>query len=239
MEDARKEGGRWFCSPSCLMQGSSGRWKKPERSKPARVMRRTVKWTLIVLGLLMAALIVGAVLGLGNKSKGGNAPTSGPGSRSDPIAIGRAADIGAGWRLKVLHVTPNADSLVAHAVNGTKPPKGARDFLIKLAVTYLGGGKGDLQSLVTNGLTVMGVHNASYNLIQNPCGEFMRERFDLAQVGSVFSGQTARGNVCFQIAANDAKTLMLYPGYSKDATALFGNLPKLNKVWFALHRHRS
>ena len=26
MEDARKEGGRWFCSPSCLMQGSSGNW---------------------------------------------------------------------------------------------------------------------------------------------------------------------------------------------------------------------
>jgi hypothetical protein len=57
----------------------------------------------------------------------------------------------------------------------------------------------------------------------------------------VFSGQTARGNVCFQIANNDAKTLLLYPGYPGGSAQLVqslrgSSLPKLNKVWFALHR---
>jgi hypothetical protein len=247
MEDARKQGGRWFCSPSCLMHGSSGRWKRPERSKPVRTVRKIVKWTLIVLGLLVVAAIVGAALGLGNKGKGSNGPTSGLGSRSDPIPIGKVADIGGGWRLKVLQVTPNANREVIAAEKTANPlgpnpplPKGARDFLVKLALRYGGGGRGDLKSLVGIGLNVMGVHNASYTLTDNSCADFLPKRLDLSQGGDIFSGQTARGSVCFQIAANDARSLLLYPGYSKVTKELLGSsLPKIGKVWFALHRtHR-
>jgi hypothetical protein len=228
------------------MQGSSGRWKKPERSKPARVVRRTVKWTLIVLGLLMVALIVGAVLGFGNKSKSSSGP-GGTGSRSDPVPMGKAADVGGGWRLKVLHVTPNANRQVLAAEKAANPlgpwtrvPKGAQDFVVNLVVTYTGGGKGDLHSLLNLGLGAIGAHNASYNLTDNSCADFLPKRLDLSQHGDVFSGQTARGKVCFQIAANDAKTLLLYPAYSKFTKAFLGNsLPKLNKTYFALHRRHA
>ena len=63
MEDPRKEGGRWFCSTSCLLQGSPGRSKNTKRlSGPVSAVRRLIKWTLLVLGALVVVGIVGAVL---------------------------------------------------------------------------------------------------------------------------------------------------------------------------------
>lgn len=60
MEDAWKEGGRWFCSPSCLMQGSSGTWKQ----KPRHKWGRRLAWTVGILVLLLGGLIaLGATLG--------------------------------------------------------------------------------------------------------------------------------------------------------------------------------
>jgi hypothetical protein len=54
MEDARKEGGRWFCSPSCLLQGTAGTWKQ----KPRRKWRRRIALTLAVVLALFVALVV-------------------------------------------------------------------------------------------------------------------------------------------------------------------------------------
>lgn len=68
MEDARKEGGRWFCSPSCLMQGSSGNWK-PQKQRPARTVGKVVKWTLIVIGVLVVAAVALPLVGVGNGTK--------------------------------------------------------------------------------------------------------------------------------------------------------------------------
>lgn len=87
MEDARKQGGRWFCSPSCLMHGSSGAWKKPERSKPARTARRIVKWTLVVIGLLIALLVALPLVGLGNGKR--NADSATPTAASIRFEINR------------------------------------------------------------------------------------------------------------------------------------------------------
>src|SRR5690348_7038038 len=91
MEDARKEGGRWFCSPSCLMQGSSGNWKRQkQRGGPARTLGKVVKWTLIVLGLLMVALIAGALLTLReSKGSGGGVGSAAPTVRSIRFDINR------------------------------------------------------------------------------------------------------------------------------------------------------
>ncbi len=41
----------------------------------------------------------------------------------------------------------------------------------------------------------------------------------------MYSGRTVRGNVCFLIAANDARSLMLYTG---------GDFTSTKRVWFAL-----
>lgn len=63
MEDARREGGLWFCSTSCLLQGSPGKWKNTkQRSGPVRALRRLLKRTLLVFGVLVVVGTVGAVL---------------------------------------------------------------------------------------------------------------------------------------------------------------------------------
>src|SRR5690348_7331956 len=81
MEDSRKEAGRWFCSPSCLMQGSSGNWKRQKRSGPARTVGKVVKWTLIVIGALAAVLVALALVtlhsGKSTSASGSAPPTAG------------------------------------------------------------------------------------------------------------------------------------------------------------------
>src|SRR6266511_1552130 len=69
---ARKEGGRWFCSQSCLLQAeSSGSRAGSQRTHreargPLRAVRKFVKWTLIALGLLIVLGIVLAIIGVGD-----------------------------------------------------------------------------------------------------------------------------------------------------------------------------
>lgn len=239
MEDARKEGGRWFCSPSCLLQGTGGQWKKRERTGPVRAVRRVVKWTLIVLGLLFAGIIALA-LALGTKGTRKAGSGMGFGSRSQPVRLGKAAVIGGGWRVKVLRVVPKADRRIVSTKNkyGEKPnkppPPGAQDYMVKLAVTYIGGGKGNLGTLATLGIHAMGKHNADYDtgLFGEACGSALPKP-NFLYAGNVFSGRTVRGNVCFQIAKNDAHTLNLYTGNATNAQLHL--LPAgIKRVWFAL-----
>lgn len=193
-------------------------------------MRRALKWTLIVIGLTLAVGIIGvigAVVGvLRDLSKNGPSPPP----RSQLVPVGRAADLGAGWRLRVLRVTANAAREVKAAENANPPPSGSRYFLIKLAVTYTGRGKGDPSTLAGYGLEAKGANGASYDTTHNWCGDYV-PKSALGRAGPVFPGQTARGYLCFQIAANDARTLVLYAGNSSE----FFRVDGLKRVWFALH----
>jgi hypothetical protein len=72
---------------------------------------------------------------------------------------------------------------------------------------------------VLNRLQAAGSHNAPYAYYS--CGIPPAPNFEHVS-GNVFSGQSITGNVCFQIAANDADSLML------SASADSGH------VWFAL-----
>jgi hypothetical protein len=59
----------------------------------------------------------------------------------------------------------------------------------------------------------------------------------LQYAGVIYSGQRVRGHICFQIAKNDARTLMLYTGNAEDSSGFhFVQLPDLKQVWFALRR---
>jgi hypothetical protein len=91
-------------------------------------------------------------------------------------------------------------------------PATAQDFLVSLTLTYTGGGKGNLYSLVDM-LHAVGSHNAPYDMGDDPCGVFLPAP-DLGNqgAGDVFSGRTVTGNVCFQIASNDADSLLLDVG---------------------------
>jgi hypothetical protein len=139
-------------------------------------------------------------------------------TRSWPVPLGHpaATDTQDGLRLRVNSVTPSAGLTPA-------APTGAEYFVANVTATYVGGGSyDDFYNLAGSRLQVIGSHNASYNAGSNGCpdnGPAPR----LASFGTLYSGQSDTGNVCWTIAANDAASLELY----FDGSAY--------KTWLALH----
>jgi hypothetical protein len=137
-------------------------------------------------------------------------------TRGKPVPVGRAADTSDGYRLRVNSVTMNASLLPA-------APAGVEYVVANMTATYTGGGSsGDLTPIANGVINVIGSHNTSYNAELAGCpadGPTPR----LADAGTIYSGQSATGNVCWTIAANDAASLELY---------FYG---QKYKTWFALH----
>jgi len=151
-----------------------------------------------------------------------------PGDRLNPYRLGTAATLVQGWRLKVNSAILNADSQVeavldsdGQPANGP-PAAGAQYTLVNVSMTYVGGGSSDLGQYLQFGVNAEGAGNATYNVYGCTPAPL-----DLSRVFQpVYSGQTEIGNLCFEIASNDAASLLLTgEGMAGDA-----ELP----VWFAL-----
>ncbi len=108
--------------------------------------------------------------------------------------------------------------------------------MVYVSLVYAGGGKADARDIVNYGLRAMGAHNATYDLGSDSCGDVWPKP-SLQYAGVLYSGGRARGHVCFQIARNDSRTLMLYTGRPTDAPAdafVIGVPEDMKRVWFAL-----
>ena len=146
-----------------------------------------------------------------------------PGDRLNPYPLATAATLTQGWEMKVNSATLNADAEV-EAVNdpypvNPPPPAGAQYTLVNVSMTYVGGGSSSLPGYLQSGVWTAGAGNAGYNVYgcQPP-------PLDLnSDFTPVSSGQTVTGNLCFEIASNDAATLLL-GAYGTTGQA----------VWFAL-----
>lgn len=149
-----------------------------------------------------------------------------PGDRLNPYPLGTAATLQGGWQLKVNSALINADSEVEAVIDpdsglpaNPAPPAGGQYTLVNVSMTYQGGGSYSLPGYLL-GVQAEGAGNAGYNVdgCQPP-------PLDLdSDFTPVFSGQTVTGNLCFEIASNDAASLLL----QGRGTA---GLP----AWFALH----
>jgi Divergent InlB B-repeat domain len=137
-----------------------------------------------------------------------------PGStRANPIPLGQTAPIADGFRLKVVSATPDAQLSVP-------APVGAQNFVVLLTATYDGGGKGGLLPLINN-LDARGTHNATYTTYENGCHAPLPPP-TLGESGfDIFSGQSVTGNICWQIARNDATSLVLFIGSGFTHTTWF------------------
>ena len=71
---------------------------------------------------------------------------------------------------------------------------------------------------------------APLDLESDSCGDAW-PRPSLQGAGILYSGRSVRGNICLQIAKNDAPTLMLYSASINNGLVEFVGL---KKVWFAL-----
>lgn len=134
-----------------------------------------------------------------------------PGDRLNPYPLGAAATLQSGWQLKVNSATINADTEVEAVIDphsglpvDPPPPAGAQYTLVNVSMTYQGAGSSSLPAYLL-GVQAEGAGDAGYKVdgCQPP-------PLDLdSDFTPVFSGQTVTGNLCFEIASNDAASLLL------------------------------
>jgi hypothetical protein len=158
-----------------------------------------------------------------------------PGAKTNPIPMQTDWPIGDGWDLRVVAVTPNAFGQVIDVPSGALevPAPGMQFFMFEIVLTYASAGSAYLESMAQNWFTE-GRHNVKYFYFGgSECGTFGQVSLpapDLQPViingDSVASGQSVEGNICFQVASNDASTLHLQ-------TARTGHDGAFD-VWFSL-----
>ena len=152
-----------------------------------------------------------------------------PGARANPIPLNTAWKLPGKWTLKIDSSTPNMQ--LKHRDGTPKiPSAGAEFFMIYIEETYTGRGSSDTLNYGP-GFDAIGRHNVVYvHDRSNACGPGSGPlpEPDLQPYNRdhrIDSGQTVAGNICFEIATDDASSLLLY------ARALLHT----RAVWFALH----
>jgi hypothetical protein len=147
----------------------------------------------------------------------------GPGvTRGNPIRIGHAAYIGSGWRLRINSFTPSVQL-------SPPPPAGAEYVAANMTVTFCPKAAGctdvagSTWPVPSDYFYVIGSHGVAYRP-----GDCPGDAPPPALVDSVrlSPGQSATGNVCWQVATKDASTLELHT----DPRFLY-----YAALWFALH----
>lgn len=152
-----------------------------------------------------------------------------PGDRLNPYPLGTPVPLSdpanTGWRMTVNSATINANAQV-EAVNGNVPPPAGHQYtLVNLTLTLLNGGPIQLKDF-TMGRLLTEAHNHSYTT-----GDCTPPSPDIS-AGTVNSGQTETGNVCFVIFTTDASKLKL--SASDEVTTAYGIADETR--WFALHK---
>ncbi|HEY8775154.1 MAG TPA: hypothetical protein VIM33_01605 [Gaiellaceae bacterium] len=247
---ARREGKDWFCSQSCLLQYESAGGRSGGRRAPSRgavgVVRKAVRWTLgVVGGFVLVAIVVGIVDATkGQKPKTADAGTANKakvrlaagGLRSNPVPLHTIGGVWDGWRLHVESVTPTAAQFLGRHRKSIAP--GGREFMLSISVTYKAGGYKGVRGLLRR-LYVAGSHAVYYSPDSGDLNcaataydsHLVRPLNETARI--VFSGHTAEGHLCFQIASNDARSLVLFVNRPGCGTSKkYDTCTK--KVWFAL-----
>lgn len=154
-----------------------------------------------------------------------------PGARSNPYPLGTPVTLVGGWRVTVHPGTIEADKQVEAVrdkngfVVNDPPPAGAQYALVNLSVSYVGAGASGFEDYLFGAIKAEGGSNALYEPSCVPPQP-------LGSIDPLLSGQTDSGNVCYQIASNDADSLLL-TGYAATG-ARTAHYPFTRPVWFAL-----
>lgn len=152
-----------------------------------------------------------------------------PGDRLNPYALGTPVPLSdpanIGWRMTVNSATLNANAQV-EAVNGKVPPPAGRQYaLVNLTLTLLNGGPTQLEDF-TMGALMAEAHNHAYTT-----GDCTPPSPDIS-AGTINSGQTETGNLCFVILTTDASKLML--SANDEVTTAYGVAAETRS--FVLHK---
>jgi hypothetical protein len=211
--------------------------------RPMRALWRVVMWVVIVFALFVGILVVSAIVGdLKHTGKtttveSVSLPASLRNTQDHPHPLGKFGGAYDGWRLRVTSVRPSAVALLG-AIRQRVPAAG-QEFMVRVVATYTGQGHTTLPALFKR-TYVIGSHNVAYapdsgdlNCATRfpPPPNAVRPLNE--NVTTVFPGTTVKGHLCFAIAKNDAKALVLYVDAPRCNTAKTRDTCT-KQVWFAL-----
>jgi hypothetical protein len=156
-----------------------------------------------------------------------------PGSHSNPYALGTAVTLigpTGKWQVTVDSAVIDADAEVEAVIDpatGTypnpPPPVGWQYTLISLTMTY-GGSGSSIPSSFLDSPEQMWAEGRGYRIY--PPDGCEPPQPDLGSAGRLSSGQSASGNLCYEISSKDARTLVLSGQAKRGRTR--------RTVWFAL-----
>ena len=141
------------------------------------------------------------------------------GTRGKPIPSGDAAVVG-DYEIRVLSYQPDAkDVVLDYNEFNDLPPDASVYTLIRLEFTYVGDESGDPWLDVT--WSGVGDSNVSSEI-----GECFTYPDDLFELGELFPGGTADGNICLTVVKDDVDSLLLIleETFSVDETGVFFDL---------------
>ncbi len=145
-------------------------------------------------------------------------PSSGVGTRQNPVPIGTAANLGDGWTLTINSVNLDATAEVAGGnMFNDQPPEGSVYVLINLTASYAGPDEKASPFLFMSGVTSSNVEiDGLDTFVVAPDPTF-------DSLGEVFAGGSTSGNTVLTVPAAELTSLVLYTSVG------FGN----NDVYFA------
>jgi len=128
------------------------------------------------------------------------------GSRQNPYPMGQDVKLSDGWNIKVVSVTPNANSIVAATNQFNKAPKaGGQFFMVRLRYTRTG--SDPKRFLGGYRMRVLGSNNVAYTTFQNSCGVIPE---DLTFGSEVYTNGSLEGNVCWQVSSSEVGSLVMF-----------------------------
>lgn len=153
-------------------------------------------------------------------------PAGAKGDRSSPVPVGAIADIGAGWRLQIMNITPDAAAAIAEENPFNEPPPaGSTLTLITVALGYFG--LEDPKTAFEASISAVGAADVE---LAAGCGIVPQ---DLVTFSQMFSGGVIVGNVCFVTTPQDIPVLQLYASgdlFGGDEVFLDATAPPVNVV---------
>jgi hypothetical protein len=145
-----------------------------------------------------------------------------PGSTAkNAVPLGQSAAVDTSWSVTVDDAALDATAQLL-AIPANRPPrKGMQFALVHLSATYTGTGLGSLENAMA--FYAVGAQGRPYDRCEE---KLPPPPLPLSEI--VYPGQTVSGNVCYELAARDAASLLLFAGYYEQRDQ------SEHKVWFAL-----
>jgi hypothetical protein len=128
-----------------------------------------------------------------------------PGARVNPIPLAQAAVLSDGWVVRVASATLDATSQILARPGNTPPSAGAQFTLVDVSATYTGSGSSRFDPN-DDRLQTIGARDAAYD---EGCGSNTLPGPPLDGHEGTAAGQTVAGELCFEIAQDDAASLLL------------------------------